>query len=95
MNKRIQKKKLTQKRNASRKLILSMDEGIDKDHALMLHVIRFNDPGFFHEVIGPGPHYLVMPRMNGKRLFCNLMLEYLNKKEQKHDLSICDGTTEN
>lgn len=29
MNKRIRKKKITQKRNASRKLILGMDEGID------------------------------------------------------------------
>lgn len=62
MNKRIRKKKITQKRNASRKAILSMDEGLDKDHALMIHVIRFGDRRFFDEVIGPGPHYLVMPR---------------------------------
>lgn len=95
MNKRIQKKKLTQKRNASRKAILSMDEGLDKDRALMRHVILFHDPEFFHEVIGPGPYYVVMPRMNGKKLFCDLMLEYLNKKEQKHDLSIRDRITEN
>ena len=81
MNKRIQKKKITRKRNASRKAILSMDEGLEKDRALMLHVIRFNDPGFFHEVIGPGSYYVVTPRMNGKMLFRDLILEYLNKKE--------------
>lgn len=51
MNKRIRKKKITQKRNASRKLILSMDNGIDKDCMLMRHVIRFGDRGFFNELI--------------------------------------------
>jgi len=81
MNKRIRKKKITQNRNASRKLILSMNEGLDKDRALMVHVIRFGDRRFFDEVIGPGPHYLVMPRRVGKLLLCNMVLEYLNKKE--------------
>lgn len=81
MNKRIRKKKITQKRNASRKLILSMNEGLDKDHALMVHVIRFGDRRFFDEVIGPGPYYLIMPRHVGKLSFCNMALEYLNKKE--------------
>lgn len=81
MNKRIRKKKITQKRNASRKLILSMDDGIDRDRMLMLHIIRFGDSGFFYEVLGPRPYYITMPRMNGKRLFYRLMYEHLNKKE--------------
>jgi len=79
MNKRIQKKKMTQKRNASRKLILSMDDSDDKYRMLMLHIIRFGDDGFVHEVLGPGPHYIIMPRMNGKMLFRDMMLEYYNK----------------
>lgn len=83
MNKRIRKKKMSQKRNASRKLILSMNEGLDKDRALMVHVIRFGDCRFFDEVIGPGPHYLIMPRHVGKLLFCDMVLEYLNKKEER------------
>jgi len=83
MNKRIRKKHFTQKRNASRKLILSMEEGDDKDRMLMLHIIRFGDDGFAHEVLGPGPHYIIIPRMIGKRLFCNAILDYLNKKEYK------------
>ena len=84
MNKRIRKKKITQKRNASRKLILSMDDGIDRDRMLMLHIIRFGDSRFFYEVLGPGPYYIItMPRMNGKRLFYRLMYEHLNKKEYK------------
>jgi len=81
MNKRIRKKHFIQKRNASRKLILSMEEGDDKDRMLILHIIRFGDDGFVHEVLGPGPHCIIMPRMNGKRLFCNAILDYLNKKE--------------
>lgn len=60
MNKRIRKKKMTQKRNASRKLILSMDDGIDKDCMLMRHVIRFGDYVFAKEVIGPGPYYIIL-----------------------------------
>ena len=79
MNKRIQKKKMTQKRNASRKLILSMDDSDDKYRMLMLHSIRFDDAGFVHEVLGPGPHYIIVPRMNGKMLFRDMMLEYYNK----------------
>lgn len=81
MNKRIRKKKITQKRNASRKLILSMDDGDNKNCMLMSHAIQFGDYGFVYEVIGPGPHYIVMPRMNSKSLFYRSMLEYLNKKE--------------
>lgn len=81
MNKRIRKKKMTQKRNASRKLILSMNEGDDKYRMLMLHIIRFGDCKFFYEAVGPGPHYIVLPRMTGKTLFYRSMLEYLNKKE--------------
>lgn len=83
MNKRIRKKKITQKRNASRKLILSMNEGIDKDRMLMIHVIRFGDRGFFREVIGPGPHYLVMPRHVGRLLFYDVVLGYLNKGDRE------------
>lgn len=84
MNKRIRKKKMTQKRNASRKLILSMDDGIDKYRMLMIHVIRYGDCGFFNEVVGPGPHYIILPRMNSKGLFYRMMLEYLNKKEAEN-----------
>ena len=80
MNKRIQKKKITRKRNASRKQILSMDEGVDKYRMLMLHVIRFDDCEFVNEAIGPGQHYIVLPRMNGKKLFCDMMLEYFKKE---------------
>ena len=80
MNKRIRKKHFTQKRNASRKLILSMDDSDDKYRMLMLHIIRFGDDGFVHEVLGPGPHYIIMPRMNGKRLFYRWMLSYLDKE---------------
>ena len=73
MNKRIRKKKLTQKRNASRKIILSMDEGIDKNIALMKHIILFGDCDFFHEVIGPGQYYIVLPRMNSNLLEKTMM----------------------
>ena len=67
MNKRIRKKKMTQKRNKSRKQILSMPEGIDKDRMLMSHIIRFGDAKFFNEVIGP-ESYIVMPRGVGRSL---------------------------
>lgn len=80
MNKRIRKKKMTQKRNASRKLILSMDEGIDKYRILMMHVIRFDDLGFFKEYIGQH-YYLVMPRMTSKTLFYKWMFDYPDEKE--------------
>lgn len=79
MNKRIRKKKMTQKRNASRKLILSMDEGIDKYRMLMIHVIRFGDRVFFNELIDQR-HYIVMPRVTSKILFYSWMLEYSNEK---------------
>lgn len=84
MNKRIRKKKMTQKRNASRKLILSMDEGIDKWRMLMIHVIRFGDRRFFNEVIGQR-HYLVMPRATSKTLFYRWLLEYSNEKEANNE----------
>lgn len=80
MNKRIRKKKMTQKRNASRKLILSMDDDIDKWRMLMLHVIRFGDYGFVREVIGLR-NYLAMPRVTSKTLFYRWMLGYSNEKE--------------
>lgn len=77
MNKRIRKKKMTQKRNASRKLILSMDDGADRDCMIMKHMIRFDDYTFFHEVEGNVcPYSVIIP----------LMLEHinnLNKKEYK------------
>lgn len=53
MNKRIRKKKITQKRNASRKFILSMKEGFDKYEMLMRHAILFDDYKFVNEIIGP------------------------------------------
>ena len=81
---RIKKKKMTQKRNASRKLILSMEEGDDKDRMLMRHVILFNDYKFFHEVEGNvWPYYVIIPRINGKRFFYRLMLEYINNLNKK------------
>lgn len=80
MNKRIRKKKMTQKRNPSRKLILSMDEGDDKYHMLMLHVIRFGDYGFVREVIGQR-NYLAMPRVTSKTLFYRWMFDYPDEKE--------------
>jgi len=80
MNKRIQKKKMTQKRNASRKLILSMDDDFDKYDMLIRHAILFDDYKFVREVIGPESHYLVIPRMIGKRLFYRWMLSYLDKE---------------
>lgn len=85
MNKRIRKKKMVKKRNESRKQILSMNDGDDKYRMLMLHAIRFNDCGFVYEVIGPGPHYIIMPRMNGKILFRRLMLEYLKRSKNYGD----------
>lgn len=84
MNKRIRKKKITQKRNASRKLILSMNEGVDRDRMLMTHVIRFGDYGFFRKVIGPG-YYIVPARMSSTKLLYNIALEYFNKKEKEND----------
>jgi hypothetical protein len=51
MNKRIRKKHFTQKRNASRKLILSMDDSDDKYRMLMLHIIRFGDDGFCNSIL--------------------------------------------
>lgn len=63
MNKRIRKKKMTQKRNASRKLILSMDDGIDKYRMLMVHIIRFGDDGFFDKVARPGSNCIIIPRI--------------------------------
>ncbi len=84
MNKRIQKKKITQKRNASRKFILSMEEGDDKDRMLHQHVILFNDYKFFHEIEGNvWPYYVIIPRGNGKRFFCRLMLEHINNLNKK------------
>jgi hypothetical protein len=60
-----------------------MNEGIDRDRMLMLHVIRFGDPEFFEEVIGPGPYYVMMPRMNGKILFRDMMTEYYKKIKRR------------
>ena len=77
MNKRIRKKHLTKKRNASRKLILSMNDGFDKDRMLMLHVIRFGDDGFFHEVIGPDRRYIVMPSSMGRTLVHDMIAELI------------------
>lgn len=82
MNKRIRKKKITQKRNASRKFILSMKEGFDKDRMLMRHAILFDDYKFVHEVSGP-ECYIIMPRKMGRTLAYNMMYEHLNKKEYK------------
>lgn len=79
MNKRIRKKKMTQKRNVSRKLILSMEEGFNKDDMLMRHAILFDDYKFIHEVIR-SECYIVMPRKIGSMLAYNMMFELLKKE---------------
>ena len=50
MNKRIQKKKMTQKRNASRRIIEN-SEGDDKYQKLMFHCIKYDDFKFAKDIL--------------------------------------------
>jgi len=74
MNKRIRKKKMTQKRNASRRIIGNL-EGCDKYQKLMIHCIKYDDFKFAKDILGNEKVYVVLPRMNGKYYFAKKLLE--------------------
>jgi hypothetical protein len=52
-----------------------MKDGFEKDRMLMLHVIRFGDDEFFHEVRRTDRRYIVIPRGMGRTLVRDMIRE--------------------